>query len=80
MLCLAQAISTAGALSEGLVDATMLDEIERAGYAGTLGGSLRSSAPSRWRPRAGRPLPPRAPGGARSTSTSLAPRSRGPPA
>jgi FAD:protein FMN transferase len=36
MICLAQAVVTAGRVSGGLVDATMLEELERAGYAGEL--------------------------------------------
>jgi thiamine biosynthesis lipoprotein len=36
MMRLAQAVITAGSLSGGLVDATMIDEIERAGYASDL--------------------------------------------
>lgn len=41
MLRLAEAVSYAGRLSKGLVDATMLDEIERAGYVESID---RSSA------------------------------------
>jgi FAD:protein FMN transferase len=40
MARLAEAVSTAGALTGGLVDATLIEEIQRAGYAGDLGQPL----------------------------------------
>ena len=57
MALLAQAALTAGALSDGLVDATQLQEIERAGYEGDLAApvalqTLFELAPSRTPARA----------------------------
>ena len=45
MLRLAEAVSYAGRLSKGLVDATMLDEIERAGYVESIDRSSPDAAP-----------------------------------
>ena len=40
MARLAQAVVTAGSVTGGLVDATLIDQIETAGYTGDLGGRL----------------------------------------
>ena len=72
MLRLAEAVSYAGRLSKGLVDATMLDEIERAGYV----DSIDRSSPDAPAPRdtfsgpRGEQAPP--PGSWRSVSVHVA--------
>jgi thiamine biosynthesis lipoprotein len=40
MAAIAQAALTAGAMTDGLVDATLVDQIEKAGYAGELGRGI----------------------------------------
>jgi thiamine biosynthesis lipoprotein len=61
MALLARAIRQAGSLTGGLVDATLLAEIERAGYTGDLGPNVPLA-------RALELAPPRAPAGASRAS------------
>jgi thiamine biosynthesis lipoprotein len=54
MRALAAAVHSAGSHSGGLVDATLLDQIERAGYRGSLDGGPAISLPEALAGRAGR--------------------------
>ena len=79
MARLAQAVRVAGELTNGLVDATLVDEIEAAGYAADRGGADPAGAGARARAAAaagGRPALTRAGRASRWTSRGASSRAR----